>query len=86
MSAHPTPVPDHDPDDLAPVTLRLVTDAASLLREHRPEPSDDAIERTVARVRREAGMTALLRTVSGSFARVARAAPELFGVVEPDDE
>ncbi len=73
-----------DPDALDAVTLRLVVDAAALLRA--AEPDDEAaIERTIERVRGEAGVVQLLRALGGSFQRVSGAAPDLFGPSDTPD-
>ena len=74
---------DRDPDDLGVDVLALVRDAAVLLQDAAvPRPA--ALEQTVKRVKLEAVLGAVLGTVGGSMGRVARAAPELLGLIEED--
>ncbi len=74
---------DHDPERLDQPTLRLVADAADLLRTA-SVVRDDAVEAVVRRVRAETVIATVLSTIGGSLARVGRAAPELFGLIEEE--
>lgn len=73
---------ERDPDGLASETLALVRDAAALLS-GAPVPRPEAVEQVVSRLQVEAVIGAVLGTVGGSLGRVARAAPDLLGLVEP---
>lgn len=70
---------DGDPDELDANVLALVGEAADLLRRHEPDRAAHA-ELVIARVRREAAMTALLRAFGGATARVVRSGPDLLGL------
>lgn len=67
-----------DPDALGADVLSLVGEAAVLLRDDEPDRREHA-DRVVAKVRREAAMTAIIKAFGGSAARVARSAPDLLG-------
>ena len=74
---------ERDPDGLGVDVLALVRDAAVLLQDAAvPRPA--ALEQTVKRVKLEAVLGAVLGTVGGSMGRVARAAPDLLGLIEDD--
>ncbi|MEE8603619.1 hypothetical protein [Euzebya tangerina] len=73
---------ERDPDGLASETLALVRDAAALLS-GAAVPRPDAVEQVVSRLQVEAVVGAVLGTVGGSLGRVARAAPDLLGLVDP---
>lgn len=70
---------DLDPDALDDNVLRLVRDAAVLLRASEPDATAN-LETVVARVRREAAMTAVVKAFGGATARVLRSGPDLLGL------
>lgn len=74
--------PAEDPDRLDQPTLALVADAAELLR-NAAVVRDDAVDAVIRRVKAEAVIASLLATIGGSMGRVAQAAPELLGLVDP---
>lgn len=75
-----------DPDAMGAQLLSLVGEAADLLRADERDHAGHA-EEVIARVRREAAMTALVRAFGGAAARVVRSGPDLLGFgVQPDEE
>lgn len=74
---------DQDPDRLDQSTLTFVADAAALLR-NATVVRDEAVEAVVRRVKAETVIATVLSTIGGSMARVARATPELLGLIEED--
>lgn len=72
------PPAGEDPDALGADVLSLVGEAADLLRADEPDRAEHA-EAIIAKVRREAAATAILKAFGGSAARVVRSAPDLLG-------